>query len=126
MSTCYRLGMGSPVQKVETREQPDLRGPKSCGKVYFRPWHISCYRSFDKSVELLIEDDLLFGADADIIRHGVSTNTTLLRPSNCSVGAAPSACFLVNPERTQTSPFSSFFRLESALTPHARPWRIKG
>ena len=29
MSTWYRLGMGSPVEKVETREQPDLRGPKS-------------------------------------------------------------------------------------------------
>ncbi len=29
MSTCYRLGMGSPVQKVETREHSDLQGPKS-------------------------------------------------------------------------------------------------
>ena len=28
-STCYRLGVRSPVQKVETREQPDLQGPKS-------------------------------------------------------------------------------------------------
>ncbi len=28
-STCYRLGMGSPVQKIVTREQPDLQGPKS-------------------------------------------------------------------------------------------------
>ena len=24
------IGWGSPVQKVETREHPDLQGPKSC------------------------------------------------------------------------------------------------
>ena len=28
-SICYRLGGWSPVQKVETREKPDLQGPKS-------------------------------------------------------------------------------------------------
>ncbi len=28
-SNCYRLGVKSSVQKVETREHPDLQGPKS-------------------------------------------------------------------------------------------------
>ena len=34
MSTCYRLGGWSSVQKVETREHPDLQGPKSYMCVY--------------------------------------------------------------------------------------------
>ncbi len=49
----------------------------------FSPLQISCYRSFDRSVDFLFEDELLFGAaDADIIRHRVSINTTSFRPND--------------------------------------------
>ena len=48
-----------------------------CGKVYFRPCklQISCYRSFDRSVEFLFEGKLLT-ADVEVIRCCVSTKTT--------------------------------------------------
>ncbi len=62
----------------------------------FSPLQISCYWSFDRSVEFLFKDELLFEADADIIRYRVSMNTTSFRPNDCSVEAAPRAGFLVS------------------------------
>ena len=60
-----------------------------CGKVCFRPCisHVICYRSFDRSVELLIEDELLDLLDA-IRKYSKSCQQQLYsRPSKLFRGS---------------------------------------